>query len=125
MRLACVIPIAMIMLLSMSAGAGEKVLPGAPVSKHSSSNKPDAKKWYYPFETGELRIRQSNDGTGIIKNVSCHGCDYQLVRITPHTKVVVNAREVDLLRARERAGKPAFIEFDRQTAEVKYIYWAE
>ena len=33
--------------------------------------------------------------------------------------------KVNLLRARERAGQDAFIEFDRETAEVKYIRWSE
>jgi hypothetical protein len=39
--------------------------------------------------------------------------------------VFVNGMKVHLLRARERAGQEAFIAFDRETAEVKYIHWAE
>ena len=96
---------------------------GTPISNSSNNN--SEKKWYYPFEISELKIKQSNDGTGIIKDVSCPGCDYQFVKITAKTKVFVNGVEVNVLRARERAGGQAFIEFDRDTAEVKHIYWAE
>jgi hypothetical protein len=39
--------------------------------------------------------------------------------------VFVNGLKVNLLRARERAGQHAYIEFDRDTAEVKYISWSE
>ena len=46
-------------------------------------------------------------------------------KITPDTKVFVNGNKVDLLRARERARQDAYIEFDRETAEVKHIYWSE
>jgi hypothetical protein len=85
----------------------------------------EEKKWYYPFEIGELKIKQSNDGSGIIKEVTCEGCDYQFVKITADTEVIVNGIKVDLLRARERAGKDVYIKFDKATAEVKYIYWSE
>jgi hypothetical protein len=117
---------AMMLLLLFSAplSAVKHVPIGTPLG-NSPQIKQGDKKWYYPFEIGELKIRQSNDGTGIIKNVTCLGCDYQLVKITAGTKVIVNGQEVDLLRARERAGKNAYIEFDRDTAVVKHIYWAE
>ena len=85
----------------------------------------EEKKWYYPYEIGELKIKQSNDGSGIIKEVTCGDCDYQFVKITADTKVVVNGVQVNLLRARERAGQDAFIQFDKETAEVKFIRWAE
>ena len=123
MRYRYLLPFLLLMLFSMQAVAGEKVLIGTPVSK-SLTGKPD-KPWYYPFEIGELNIKQSNDGTGIIKEVTCPECDYQFVKITPATKVIVNGKPAGLLRARERAGQPVFIEFDKKTAEVKYIYWAE
>ncbi|UCB55672.1 MAG: hypothetical protein JSW45_03850 [Thiotrichales bacterium] len=123
MRLLYMFPLSLLLLCSVQAGAGEKVLIGTPVSKSLSGQQ--EKKWYYPFEIGELSIKQSNNGTGIINDVSCPDCDYQFVKITHGTKVIVNGKKVNLLRARERAGKPVFIEFDKKTAEVKYIYWAE
>lgn len=123
MRLLHTITGVLLLLSGMQLHAGEKVLIGTPVATKTDSRQ--QKQWYYPFEIGELNIRQSNDGTGIIKNVSCGDCDYQFVKITPKTKVFVNGKETRLLRARERAGKPVFIEFDKKTAEVKNIYWAE
>lgn len=112
------------MLFSMQVAAGDKVLIGTPL-KRTAMTGDQEKKWYYPFEIGELNIKQSNDGTGIIKEVTCPDCDYQFVKITPDTKVIVNGQETDLLRARERAGQQAYIEFDKETAEVKHIYWSE
>ena len=124
MRLLQVLTISL-MLLSMQVSAGEtNILIGTPISK-SLNGKPVEKKWYYPYEIGELKIKQANDGTGIIKDVTCRSCDYQFVKITADTEVFVNGMKVNLLRARERAGQDAFIEFDKETAEVKYIRWSE
>ena len=111
------------MLLSSQLSAGEKLLIGKPLSRNVAGS--EEKKWYYPFEIGELKIKQTNDGSGIIKEVTCYDCDYQFVKITADTEVFVNGMKVNLLRARERAGQDAFIEFDRETAEVKYIRWSE
>lgn len=111
------------MLFSTQVSAAEKVLIGTPASRNLGANA--EKKWYYPYEIGELKIKQTNDGTGIIKEVTCGDCDYQFVKITPKTKVIVNGEEASLLRARERAGQQAYIKFDKETAEVKYIYWSE
>jgi hypothetical protein len=111
------------MLFSAQLRAGEKVPSGTPLSKSLAGK--EEKKWYYPFEIAELKIKQTNDGSGIIKEVSCSGCDYQFVKITAGTRVFVNGVKVNLLRARERAGQPVYIEFDKETAEVKHIYWSE
>ncbi len=123
MRLLLILPITLLMLLSAQVSAGEKLLIGKPLSRSVAGS--EEKKWYYPFEIGELKIKQSNDGSGIIKEVSCEDCDYQFVKITSDTKVFVNGVKVNLLRARERAGQDAYIEFDKETAEVKHIYWTE
>lgn len=122
MRLLFILPITILMLFSAQAGA-DNVLKGKPLSRGSTVT--GEKKWYYPYEIGELKIRQTSDGSGIIKEVSCGDCDYQFVKITADTEVFVNGTKVNLLRARERAGRDVFIEFDRETAEVKYIRWAE
>ncbi len=123
MRLPYILPITLLMLFSVQISAAEKVLTGTPLSKSQAGK--EVKKWYYPFEISELKIKQSNDGNGIIKNVTCKDCDYQFVKITADTRVFVNGVKVDLLRARERAGQDAYIEFDRDTAEVKHISWSE
>ena len=120
MRTRIILPLTILMLLSTPLGA-EQLLKGKPLSRSAAAEK----VWYYPFEIGELKIKQTSDGTGIIKDVSCRGCDYQFVKITRDTTVLVNGQKVNLLRARERAGQSAYIEFDRETAEVKHIYWSE
>jgi hypothetical protein len=122
MRLLFILPITILMLFSAQVSA-DKLLKGTPLSRGGSTS--EEKKWYHPFEIGELKIKQTNDGSGIIKEVTCYDCDYQFVKITADTEVFVNGMKVNLLRARERAGQDAFIEFDRETAEVKYIRWAE
>jgi hypothetical protein len=122
MRLLLILPLMILMLFSAQVSA-EKLLKGTPLSRGSIGT--EEKKWYHPYEIGELRIRQSNDGSGIIKEVSCRDCDFQFVKITADTEVFVNNKRVNLLRARERAGQSAFIEFDKNTAEVKYIRWSE
>ena len=116
--------ITMLMLLASPVSAKDKMMfKGKPLSSGLSASA--EQKWYYPFEIGELKIKQSNDGSGIIQEVSCEGCDYQFVKITPDTEVIVNGIKVDVLRARERAGKDAYIKFDKDTAEVKQIFWSE
>ena len=123
MRLLLILPITLLMLLSSQLSAGEKLLIGKPLSRNVAGS--EEKKWYYPFEISDLKIKQSNDGSGIIREIACGDCGYQIVKITSATKVIVNGVGVNLLRARERAGQEAYIEFDRETAEVKYIYWSE
>jgi hypothetical protein len=123
MRLPLIISITLFLQFSTQLIAGEKILTGTPLSKSHTGK--GEKKWYYPFEISELKIKQTNDGSGIIKAVTCEGCDYQFVKITAETNVFVNGLKVNLLRARERAGQHAYIEFDRDTAEVKYISWSE
>lgn len=121
MRTRFILPLTVLMLLSTPLAA-EQLLKGKPLSRSATE---EEKVWYYPFEIGELNIKQSNDGTGIIKEVTCEDCDYQFVKITPETEVIVNGVKVNLLRARERAGQDAYIKFDKETAEVKQIYWSE
>ena len=77
------------------------------------------------LELSSLTMKLSNDGTGIIKKVTCGGCDYNFVKITKNTKAYVNGVNVDLFRARERAGMPVFIQFVRSTGEVMAIHWSE
>ena len=77
------------------------------------------------IELYPLRIKLSDDGTGIIKNMSCGGCDYKIGKITKNTRVYVNNVNVDLFRARERAGTLVLIEFVRSTGEVMAIRWSE
>ena len=77
------------------------------------------------IELYPLRIKISNDGTGIIKNMTCGGCDYKIGKITKNTRVYVNNINVDLFRARERAGTLVLVQFVRSTGEVMAIRWSE
>jgi hypothetical protein len=122
-RLPFTLPLTLLFLFSIQLSAAEKVLIGTPLSKSHTDK--EEKKWYYPFEISELRIKQTSDGSGIIKEVTCKDCDYHFVKITADTRVFVNGKKVNLLRARERAGQEVYIEFDRDTAEVQYISWSE
>lgn len=125
MRLLFILPISLL-LFSAQVNAADlltgRPLKGTPLTSLTGS---EEKKWYYPQEISDLKIKQTSDGTGIIKGIQCGECDYQIVKITQDTKVIVNGVKVNLLRARERAGQEAYIEFDRETAEVKHIYWSE
>ncbi len=84
-----------------------------------------AKQTTYAELEVPLQIKLSNDGTGIIKNVTCGGCDYKIGKITKNTKAYVNGVDVDLFRARDRAGKMVLIQFVRSTGEVMAIRWSE
>lgn len=81
-----------------------------------------------PFLVAEefnLKIKLSNDGTGIVKGISCDGCDFNFVRITSNSKATANGIEVNILDARKRAGKAAMVSFNPITQEVQYIRWRE
>ena len=79
-----------------------------------------------PFKVVELfklNIKLSNDGSGIVKNIRCEGCDFNFVRITPKSKATQDNVEVDIQQAKKRAGKTAMVSFDPQTQEVQFIRW--
>lgn len=81
-----------------------------------------------PFLVAEefnLQIKLSRDGTGIVKGITCNGCDFKYVRITSNSKATANGVEVNILEARRRAGKTAMVSFNPVTQEVQYIRWHE
>lgn len=80
---------------------------------------------YVPFEVPVLKMKLSKDGTGIIKGISCTGCDYNFVKITPNTTVHVNGVSVDVQRAKERLGRNVYVKFNPGTGEVLDIRWSE
>ena len=41
---------------------------------------------YVTFETHNLKIKLSNDGTGIVQGIQCSSCDYNIVKITRDSK---------------------------------------
>ncbi len=79
-----------------------------------------------PFKVVELprmKIKLSNSGTGIVKNIRCSGCDFNFVRITSNSKATASGVEVNILESRKRAGKTAMVSFNPVTQEVQYIRW--
>ncbi len=75
-------------------------------------------------ETDNLKIKLSNDGTGVVQNIGCYGCDFNMVNITRNSKASINGKEVSIFEARARAGKPAMVSFNPETREVQYIRWS-
>jgi len=77
------------------------------------------------LEIPQLKMKLSNDGTGIIRQVSCGDCNYKFGKITKNTQAYVNGTRVDLFLVRKRAGLPIFIKYVRSTGEVMEIHWSE
>ena len=78
---------------------------------------------YKTYETNSLRIKLSNDGTGIVQGIQCYGCDYSIVKITHNSRFTNRGEEVGIEEVRQRSGKPAMISFTPSTREVQYIRW--
>ena len=121
MRALILLPITIALLYSPSLAA-QTLSSGGSLSRDAASS---AKKWYYGYEIANLQIKLSSDRTGIIKDIHCEPCNFNFVKITPKTEARISGVKTDLLRARERAGKEVYIEFDTDTAEVITINWSE
>ena len=78
---------------------------------------------YKTYETNALKIKLSNDGTGIVQGIQCHGCDYSIVTITKDSIFTNRGVEVGVEETKARAGKPAMISFTPATREVQFIRW--
>lgn len=80
---------------------------------------------YVGFEEDSLRIQLANNGTGIIRNVGCYKLceDFDIVNITHGTRAYSSGVQVNILEAKSRAGKSAYVEFNPVTREVIAIYW--
>lgn len=75
------------------------------------------------IETISAQVRLSNDGTGIVKNVHCYGCDFNLVKITKNSKATSKGVEVNILEVRKLNNALIMVSFNPETQEVKYIRW--
>ncbi|MFV2003640.1 MAG: hypothetical protein ACC650_00470 [Gammaproteobacteria bacterium] len=80
---------------------------------------------FVAYETDRLKIKLSNDGTGVVQDVGCSGCDFKVVKITSKSRATINGKEVSIFEARKRAGKEAMVSFNPETREVQYIRWSE
>jgi len=77
------------------------------------------------LEIPRLKMKLSNDGTGIISQVSCGDCDYKFGKITKNTQAYVDGARVDLFLVRKRVGSWIFVKYVRSTGEVMEIHWSE
>ena len=77
------------------------------------------------IEVLTLKIKLSNDGTGIVKNMGCYKqCeDFSIVKITRKTKSYIDGVEVNGIEAKSRAKEAVYIEFNPATRVVTAIYW--
>ena len=75
------------------------------------------------FETDTSNVKLSNDGTGIVKDIYCEGCDFNMVKITKNSKASINGVDVGILEARSQAGEFVMVSFNPETQEVQYIRW--
>lgn len=80
-------------------------------------------KPFVVIETELQNIRLSDDGTGVVKNVYCSGCDFKIVNITPSSKATYRGVEVSILEVRRQKDKVIMVSFNPETQEVQYIRW--
>ena len=68
-------------------------------------------------------VKISNDRTGIVKDVSCYGCDFNIVKITKDSKATRKGEAVDILEVRKLSDSAVMVSFDPKTREVLYLRW--
>ncbi len=78
---------------------------------------------YVPVEIPASFVRLSNDGTGIVKGVSCDGCSYKFLKVTKNSKAYASAKLTDIRGVRDIKNKMVYVKFARATGEVIAIYW--
>ena len=78
---------------------------------------------YKTYETNSMKIKLSDDGTGVVQGIRCNGCDYRIVKITRNSKFTDKGEEVGVEDVKMRAGKPAMVSFTPSTREVQFIRW--
>ena len=80
-------------------------------------------KPFVVIETEPQNIRLADDGTGIVKNVFCAGCDFKVVKVTPASKATDQGVEVNILDVRRLKDRVVMVSFNPETQEVQYIRW--
>lgn len=68
-------------------------------------------------------VKVTGDRTGIVKDVYCFGCDFNIVNITKNTKATRGGVPVDILEIREAVNVVVGVAFDPKTREVLRIDW--
>ncbi len=80
-------------------------------------------KPFIVIETDSHNVRLSDDGTGIVKNVVCNGCDFKIVKVTPASKATYRGVEVDIREVRNLKDRAVMVSFNPETQEVQYVRW--
>ena len=75
------------------------------------------------IETDSRNVRLSDDGTGIVKNVFCAGCEFKIVKVIPSSKATYQGVEVDIREVRNLKDKAVMVSFNPETQEVQFIRW--
>ena len=75
------------------------------------------------IETEPQNIRLADDGTGIVKNIFCAGCDFKIVKVTPASRATRQGVEVNILEVRGLKDIVVMVSFNPETQEVQYIRW--
>lgn len=88
-----------------------------------ASNAYAEKPKYRVDEVHVKNIKLSSDRTGIVKDVSCFGCNFNIVKITKSTTATRKGVAVDILEVRKFADKVIGVAFDPKTREVLYLSW--
>ena len=68
-------------------------------------------------------VKVAGDRTGIVKDISCFGCDFNIVNITKNTKATRGGAPVDILEIRDAVNVVVGVAFDPKTREVLRIDW--
>jgi len=79
-----------------------------------------------PFRVVEIessKVVLSQDGTGIVKDIECSGCDFNIVKITAASKASNQGVEVDVVEVKSLRNKVVMVSFDPNTRVVQYIRW--
>lgn len=80
---------------------------------------------HIPVEVPANKIKLSNDGTGIVKDVSCEGCDYKILKVTKNSKAYANSVLTDMVRVRAKKEGLVLVKYIRATGEVYEVRWFE
>ena len=73
------------------------------------------------METLSLKIKVSNDLTGIVTGKICQSCELQVIKVTPSTQLYVAGKKVSLKLASDQNGKAGVVFFDPKTKTATRI----
>ena len=81
------------------------------------------KSKYSVDEVDVRSVKLSKDRTGIVRDISCFGCDFNIVNITKNTRATRAGIKVDILEVIDARDVVVGVAFDAKTREVVHISW--